>query len=495
MAHNSRYHILSICSGVGGLDLALQISVENARTICHVEREAQAAAVLAARMEDKTIHEAPVWSDLSTFDGKPWRGLVDCIISGDPCQPNSVAGSRRGADDDRFLIDQLIRVIDEVRPSRMFRENVTGNADGQLAALVPALEEMGYSVAAGIFSAAEVGASHRRERLFIMANTSGRRRAESSKGKDKQQGRTEIIRRSEKVADSKSGKRRMGKSKERLKETDIAGRERELADAKGIFDRGVSKRNGKKHARPSVPRGNLADAISSRQRRESDQEQPPEQPNQSFRRLPYFAPGPNDPRWAEIIRQAPWLKPAVCRIFNGMAPKLDEVINEAEHHTQESWESYFSEWKELSRVRLKQIVTSPSRRLQQAVGGDNSLRDLSQSPSSSVTEFEMQDMRYQLQAQKVETLYNMWQERMFYRAWENLSEKKMGWAGFVSELRLLQKGLSKDAPTADDLRTVMWEQISLGKKTMRTDRLRAAGNGVCPMAGAIAWLSLSAHFE
>ena len=268
------YNILSICSGVGGLGLSLKIAMRNARTVCYVEREAQAAAVLAARMEDGSLHQAPVWSDLSTFDGKPWRGLVDCIISGDPCQPNSVAGARLGADDDRFLINQLIRTVEEVRPARVFRENVTGNADGQLAALVSALEAMGYSVAAGIFSASEVGASHRRERLFIMA-------------------------------DAKSIKRRLGKSKGRVKETDIARRERELADTKSIFNGGMSKRNGEEHARPSLSRGNVADEPQTI--------------------LPYFAPGPNDPRWGEIIRQAPSLKPALRTMADGVANRVDEL--------------------------------------------------------------------------------------------------------------------------------------------------------------------------
>lgn len=266
MVNFTPYNLLSVCSGVGGLDLAVSIAVRNARTVCHIEREAQAAAVLAARMEEGSLHEAPIWSDLSTFDGKPWRGAVDCVISGDPCQPNSVAGSRLGAQDDRFLIDQLIRVIDEVRPSRVFRENVTGNADGQLAALIPALERMGYSVAAGIFSAGEVGASHRRERLFIMAHNSSE------------------------------------------------GLERQIRPE---FERGRNRLADKG--------GDVADAISVRRRPESDDQLTPEQPNQAISYLPYFAPGPNDARWAEIIQEYPSLKPALCTMADGVANRVDEL--------------------------------------------------------------------------------------------------------------------------------------------------------------------------
>lgn len=161
---------LALCAGTGGLELGTHIAIPGLRTVCYVEREAAAAASLVARMEDKTLDTAPVWDNLGTFDGKPWRGVVDLITSGDPCQPNSAAGKRQGEDDDRWLLDQVLRIIDEIRPSRVFRENVTGNADGQLRVFVPALEAMGYRVTVGIFAASEVGASHRRERLFILAD-------------------------------------------------------------------------------------------------------------------------------------------------------------------------------------------------------------------------------------------------------------------------------------------------------------------------------------
>lgn len=150
---NVDYTVMSLCTGVGGLDLGIRIAVPGARSVCMVEREAYAAAVLGARMEEGWLHPAPIWlGDIGEFDPGPWRGRVHCVASGDPCQPNSVAGKRKGADDDRWLIDQVLRIIKGVRPDRFFRENVAGNADGQLAALVPPLEAMGYRVAAGIFA-------------------------------------------------------------------------------------------------------------------------------------------------------------------------------------------------------------------------------------------------------------------------------------------------------------------------------------------------------
>jgi DNA (cytosine-5)-methyltransferase 1 len=120
-------------------------------------------------MEAGWLHPAPVWSDLLTFDARAWRGLVHILASGDPCQDNSVAGKREGEDGERFLAPEVVRVAEECRPDLIFRENVPGNADGQLAAITPSLERLGYRVAAGIFSSAETGNTMRRERLFIMA--------------------------------------------------------------------------------------------------------------------------------------------------------------------------------------------------------------------------------------------------------------------------------------------------------------------------------------
>lgn len=166
-------NVLGICAGSGALELGIRIARPDARAVAYVEREAFAAAHLVARMEEGWLDPAPVWSDAGTFDPRPWRGVVDLVTSGDPCQPNSLAGKRLGDADDRWLVDQVLRIVDGVRPARFFRENVPGNADGQLEAFVPPLEGMGYRVAAGIFSAAEVGASHWRERLVIMADRDG----------------------------------------------------------------------------------------------------------------------------------------------------------------------------------------------------------------------------------------------------------------------------------------------------------------------------------
>ena len=166
-------NILSLCAGVGGLDLGVKLALAHlglaGRGVVYVEGEAAAASSLVASMEAGWLDQAPIWSDMRTFDAKPWRGSVHILASGDPCQDNSVAGKGAGAAGERFLAPEVCRVAAECRPDLIFRENVAGNADGQLAAIVPTLEGLGYRVAAGIFSSSETGNTMRRERLFIMA--------------------------------------------------------------------------------------------------------------------------------------------------------------------------------------------------------------------------------------------------------------------------------------------------------------------------------------
>ena len=139
----------------------------------HVERETYAAASLVARMEDAALDHAPLWDDIASFDGRPWRGAVDIVTAGYPCQPFSVAGKRRGADDPRHLWPHVARIIGEVEPPFVFLENVAHHLRLGFPEVAAGLVGMGYRLAAGLFTAAEVGAPHRRERLFILAIREG----------------------------------------------------------------------------------------------------------------------------------------------------------------------------------------------------------------------------------------------------------------------------------------------------------------------------------
>ena len=78
----STFRILSLCSGVGGIELGFKLAEPTSRTVCYVEIEAFACEILARRMEEKRLDAAPIWTNLKTFDCLPWRGKVDCITGG-----------------------------------------------------------------------------------------------------------------------------------------------------------------------------------------------------------------------------------------------------------------------------------------------------------------------------------------------------------------------------------------------------------------------------
>lgn len=163
---------IALAAGAGGLELGLSLALPGHRTVCWVERDAYAAATLVARMEDKTLDDSPVWSDIATFDSLPWRGKVDILTAGYPCQPFSQAGKRLGTNDSRHLWPHVRRILAETESPVLFAENVLGHVSLGLESVWRDLQNMGYEVEAGIFAASEVGASHVRKRLFILAYSS-----------------------------------------------------------------------------------------------------------------------------------------------------------------------------------------------------------------------------------------------------------------------------------------------------------------------------------
>ncbi len=163
------FRILSLCSGVGGIELGFKLAEPTARTVCYVEIEAFACEILARRMEEKRLDAAPIWTNLKTFNGRPWRGKVDCITGGYPCQPFSVAGKKLGTNDPRHLWPDIKRLITEIEPPICFFENVSNHLRVGFEEVANDLRQMGYKIKAGLFTAQEVGAPHQRERLFILA--------------------------------------------------------------------------------------------------------------------------------------------------------------------------------------------------------------------------------------------------------------------------------------------------------------------------------------
>ena len=158
---------ISICSGYGGIELGIR-EIFPIKVICYVERELSTAEILRVRMQDKALDEAPIWSDLKTFDTREWDKKVDMLIGGFPCQPFAESGKQLGAEDRRNLWPDTARVIRELGVSIFFLENVTGILRYYWDTIRPELREMGYEVTEGIFTAEETGAPQERERLFIM---------------------------------------------------------------------------------------------------------------------------------------------------------------------------------------------------------------------------------------------------------------------------------------------------------------------------------------
>ena len=162
---------MALCAGAGGLELGLRIALgDDYRCVVYVEREAYAAATLVARMADQALDTAPVWDDLSTFDGIPWRGVVDIVSAGFSCQPWSAAGKQLGIEDERWIWPDIARIVCEVGPEWVFLENVGGLVRGGLEHVLRDLALSGFDAEWDRLSAAEVGAPHLRERLFILAH-------------------------------------------------------------------------------------------------------------------------------------------------------------------------------------------------------------------------------------------------------------------------------------------------------------------------------------
>lgn len=135
------------------------------RTVCAVEFEPYAASVLAQRQNDGILPPFPIWDDVRTFDGRPWRGLVDMVSGGFPCQAYTSAAHGRNTADD--LWPEMRRIVADVAPRYVFAENVQRRAIDRAA---DELEEMGYEARAISLGAEDLGADHVRERHWLLAH-------------------------------------------------------------------------------------------------------------------------------------------------------------------------------------------------------------------------------------------------------------------------------------------------------------------------------------
>jgi len=250
------------------LDEAARLVWPDARTAAYCEWEAYAAAVLLARMEDQSLEPAPVWGgDMRDFNAQPFRGVVDILVAGLPCQPYSLAGKQAGNSDRRSWGDgdgpivHFLRIVEESEPALVFLENVPAWVmGGHFRAVGEELCRLGYEIADPVFIAAEdVGAAHKRERVFVLAYRAGGEIGQPPK-----------------QCDDGPGPLR-------------PGRVRDDSDA-GV---GLADSCGK-----GLPGGERAGASSGS--------------TAEFCEVPVFAPGPSDTAvWQRILADRPHLAPAV----------------------------------------------------------------------------------------------------------------------------------------------------------------------------------------
>jgi len=140
------------------------------RTVCAVEWEQYPASVLCARQNDGLLPPFPIWDDVQTFDGHPWRGIVDVISGGFPCQDISAAGRGEGITGSRSSMwKHMARIISEVQPQYVFVENSPMLTIRGLGVVLGDLSKMGFDAEWGVISAADIGAPHLRERIWIVA--------------------------------------------------------------------------------------------------------------------------------------------------------------------------------------------------------------------------------------------------------------------------------------------------------------------------------------
>lgn len=164
---------ISLFSGAGG-GLLGTTHLLGWRTVCYVEWDKYAVEVLKARIRDGYLHDAPIWDDAFTFDGRPWAGLVDVVTAGFPCQPFSVAGKGLAEHDPRNGWPAVIRILREVRPRYALLENVAGLlSKPYIRRILGDLAEAGFDIEHDCITAAEVGANHKRERLWFIAHAQG----------------------------------------------------------------------------------------------------------------------------------------------------------------------------------------------------------------------------------------------------------------------------------------------------------------------------------
>ena len=199
--------VLDLFSGIGGFSLGLE-SV-GMQTVGFCEQDKFCQKVLNKHWPNVPIHE-----DITKLDGRAYRHTVELVCGGFPCQPFSVAGEQRGAEDDRALWPEMLRVIREVQPTWVIGENVSGIINMELDNVLSDLEAEGYAAQTFVIPACAVDAQHRRDRVWVVAHADSDSEPDGSINEE--QRARELVADSKRVAGEERGfNQRSDKSDER----------------------------------------------------------------------------------------------------------------------------------------------------------------------------------------------------------------------------------------------------------------------------------------
>ena len=153
-------------------------------TVCAVEIDGYCREVLVARQNDGSLNPFPIWDDVRTFNGNPWRGRVDVIAGGFPCQDISPLGKRRGIRGEKSCLwREFARIVGEARPKWVFAENSSNLVRLGLDVVLQDLDALGYDAEWMCLSAAECGAPHIRDRIWILGKRRDKEGSESPEGR------------------------------------------------------------------------------------------------------------------------------------------------------------------------------------------------------------------------------------------------------------------------------------------------------------------------
>lgn len=264
---------LALFAGAGGGILGGKLL--GWRTVCAVERDAYAAQVLAQRQNDGLLAPFPIWSDVCSFDGKPWRGIIDVISGGFPCQDISAAGKGAGITGARSgLWKEFDRIVGEVEPRCVYVENSPILTIRGLGVVLGDLAERGFDAEWGVLSAAAAGAPHKRERIWIMAHSNSAEWREVNVERNGSKRRLHIIgaktpdrarKCCEVLGDTGRDRRQEGRIDYGENDGSIAPADGQytfaMADSKSINEGGLSKRTGETHPRFMCCGQDLADPM------------------------------------------------------------------------------------------------------------------------------------------------------------------------------------------------------------------------------------------